>query len=231
MEAERTVGRRLGVLLLVHLPVGLLAPYILLLPATMPPGFLANAAGSAPQLRAAVLLMFAGSALALGASIVALPVFRRYSQATAFWLVSLAAVNFSLQAADSGAILSMLSVSQQYADAGAADGALYQAAAAAVGSTRKWAHYTHLLVLGSWLFVLHGVLLRFALVPRLLAAVGLVATASQITGVTMRGILGYPVVGPMAMPLAATYLALALWLTVKGFPEPRPPLGGDAPAA
>jgi hypothetical protein len=230
MEAERTVGRRVGVLLLAHLAAGLMVPYILLRPVITPPGFLASAAGSAPQIRAAVLLMFVGSAIALGTSIAALPVFRRYSQAMALWLAALAVVNFSLQAVDSGAVLSMLSISQQYAEAGAADAALYQAAAAAVGSTRRWAHYTHLLVLGSWILVLHGLLLRFALVPRLLAAVGLIATVSQIVGVPLRVMLGYPAVGPMAMPLGVTYLVLALWLTVKGFPELRRPLGGEAPA-
>lgn len=229
MEAERNVGRRVGVLLLAHLAAGLMVPYILLRPVIMPPGFLANAAGSAPQMRAAVLLMFVGSAIAVAISIAALPVFRRYSQAAALWLVALAAVNFSLQAVDSGALLSMLSVSQQSAEAGAADGAIYQAAAAAVGSIRRWAHYTHLLVLGSWIFVLHGMLLRFALVPRPLAAVGLVATVSQLVGVPLRVVLGYPLVGPMAMPLGVTYLALALWLTVKGFPEPRRPLGDEPP--
>jgi hypothetical protein len=231
MEAERTVGRALGVLLLAHLAAGLMVPYILLRPVVMPPGFLTNAAGSAAQIRAAVLLMFVGSAVAVGIAIAALPVFRRYSQAMALWLAVLAAVNFALQAVDSGAVLSMLSMSQEYAVAGAADAALYQAAGAAVGSIRRWAHYTHLLVLGSWIFVLHGLLYRFELVPRVLAGIGLVATVSQITGVTLRVILGYPGVGPMAMPLGVTYLALALWLMVKGFSQPRRSLGREAPAA
>jgi hypothetical protein len=231
METERTIGRRLGGLLLAHLAAGLMVPYILLRPAIMPPGFLESAAGVAAQVRAAVLLMFVGSAVAVGISIAALPVFRRYSQAMAFWLATLAAVNFALQAVDSGAVLSLLSISQQYTEAGAADGALYQAVAAAVGPIRRWTHYTHLLVLGSWIFVLHAILLRFALVPRLLAAVGLIATVSQIVGVTLRAMLGYPGVGPMAMPLGVTYVALAVWLMVKGFPEPRRSLGDEAPEA
>jgi hypothetical protein len=224
MEAERTVGRRLGVLLLAHLPLGLMAPYILILPAIAPPGFLENAAAVAPQMRAAVLLMFIGSMLALGASIVAYAAVGRYSRTWALWLVALAAVNFALQAVDSGAILAMLTVSQQSAEAGGADAALYQAAAVAVGSARKWAHYAHLFVVGSWLFTLHATLLRFALVPRALAAVGLVATVSQFVGVTLLAILGSRIITPMAMPLAATYLTLGLWLTIKGFPPQRPPL-------
>jgi hypothetical protein len=231
MEAQRGVGRRLGVLLLAHLAAGLMVPYILLRSVMLPPGFLANAAGSAPQMRTAVFLMFVGSAIAVGASIVALPVFRRYSQATAYWLAALAVVNFSLQAVDSGAILSMLSISQQHAGSGDVDLALFQAAATAVGSIRRWAHYTHLLVLGSWILVLHVMLLRSALVPRLLAAVGLMATVSQIIGVTLLAMLGYPSVVTMGMPLGVTYLVLALWLAVRGFPEPSRALGNEAPAA
>lgn len=221
METERSAGRRVGLLLLAHLPAGLMVPYILLVPVISPPGFLENAAGRDPQIRAAVLLMFLGSALALGASIAALPVVWRYSVSAAAWLGALAVLNVALQAVDSGAILSMLSVSKQAAS-GEVDAAISQAAAAAVGPARRWAHYTHLLVLGGWLLALHGALLRFALVPRLLAGVGLAATLSQMIGVTLRGILGYPLIGAMAMPLAGTYLALGLWLAVKGFAGPRP---------
>lgn len=221
MEADQSVGRRLGVLVLAHLPIGLMAPYIIMNPVILPPGFLANAAGGAAQVRAAVFLMFAGSAIVVGASITALPVIRRHSSAAPLWLVALAVIYASLQAVDSGAILSLLSLSQHYVESGAGDPAPYQLVAVAVGAIRKWTHYTHLLFVGSWLFMLHAILLRFALVPRWLAAVGLVATVCQIVGVTLRAILGYPIITPMAMPLAVTYLTLGLWLTINGFPTER----------
>ena len=47
-----------------------------------------------------------------------------------------------------------------------------------------------LFVVGSWIFLLCSVLCCFKLVPRVLAAFGLVGAMLQITGVTLRGFWG-----------------------------------------
>lgn len=224
MTAPRSAGRRVGVLMLGHLAVGLMAPYIVLLPALAAP-FLENAANYEGRVRAAVLMMFAGSFMCMAISIVALPILRRRVPAAALALVALAVVAFALQGADSSAIMTILTVSQNLAQA--AGGDTSQAAAAVVGPIRRWAHYSHLLVVGGWLLTLHGALLRTALAPRWLVAAGLVASVSQMTGVTLRALLGYSTIGTMAMPLAGTYAGLALWLIVKGFSEPPGPNHGD----
>jgi hypothetical protein len=100
-----------------------------------------------------------------------------------------------------------------------------------VGSARKWAHYSFLLVVGCWILLLYSLLYRFRLVPRALAAFGAVASALQITGVTLRGLLGYPPETRLAMPLAPAYVALAVWLIVKGFDEQARPVETEAHGA
>ena len=219
MNPQKRVGRIVGVLLLLHLAAGLTVPFILLLPLVAPPGFLASAAAIPNQVRAAVLLLFAGSALAIGIAGVAFPVFRQYSSAMALWLMALAVASFALQAVDNAHLLSMLSLSQEYAKAGAAQGETFQALALVAGAARKWAHYSFLLVVGSWILLLFSLLYRFRLVPRALAAFGLVASLLQIAGVTLRGLFGYPPETRLAMPLAPAYVVLAVWLMVKGFDE------------
>jgi hypothetical protein len=74
----------------------------------------------------------------------------------------------------------------------------------------------------SWITLLFSLLYRFRLVPRVLAAVGVVTSLLQIAGVTLRVLLGYPAQTWLAVPLAPAYAGLALWLIVKGFDEPRP---------
>jgi Domain of unknown function (DUF4386) len=224
MRSEKNIGRIVGVLLLLHLAGGLIVPFILLHPLVNPPGFLTGAAGAANQVRAAVLLLFVGSAIAVAIASAAWPVVRRYSSAMACWLLALAAASFSLQAVDNAHILSMLSLSQEYAKAGAANSEAFQALAIVVGSARKWAHYSFLLVVGSWILVFYSLLYRFRLVPRALAGFGAVASVLQITGVSLRGLLGYPPETRLAMPLAPAYVALAVWLIVKGFDERHRPL-------
>lgn len=217
MTSAKTIGRIVGVALLVHLIGGLTVPYILLNAATAPPGFLENAAGSSFQLRTAVLLFLASGALVLGIAIAAWPVFRQYHYGLALWFLALAIANLSLQAGESGTVLSMLSLSQEYGRAGAADASVFRVVADAVGSARRWAHFTQLLTIVSWMFVLYMLLWRTGLVPRVLAILGMITTLMQITGVPLRAFLGYGLIMEMAIPLAPVHLALALWLMVKGF--------------
>ena len=219
MKSANSVGRLTGVLVLVHLALGLWVPFAMLQRLRGPTGFLAIAAANSAQVRAAVFLLFVGSAFATAIAIAAWPIFRHYSSTMGLWLVALAVAAFSLQAVDNSALLSMLSLSQEYAKAGAVKTELFQALAVVVGSARKWAHYTYLLVAVSWILLLFTTLYRFRLVPRALAAFGIVASILQIAGVTLRGVLGYPPEMRLALPMAPAYIGLAVWLIVKGFTD------------
>jgi hypothetical protein len=227
-RSRKNVGRTVGVLMLLHLAAGLTAPFILLHPLIAPPGFLTNGAGIPNQVRAAVLLLFVGSAIAIGIASTAWPVFCQHSSAMALWLVALAVASLSLQAVDNAHLLSMLSLSQEYAKVGADKADLFQAPAVVAGSARKWSHYSFLLVVGSWILLLCSVLYRFRLVPRALAAFGMVGSMLQIAGVPLRALWGYPPETRLAMPLAPAYVALALWLIVRGFDERNRPFEGQA---
>src|SRR5437016_8065681 len=49
-------------------------------------------------------------------------------------------------------------------------------------------HYTFLLTVGCWILPLFTLLYRFRLVPRPLAAFGMIGAALQIAGVSLRGL-------------------------------------------
>jgi len=91
---------------------------------------------------------------------------------------------------------------------------------------RRWLHYTQLLGFGGWIFLFYFSLLRFHLVPRALAILGLIGILLQFSGVTLMGFLGYSVLSQLAMPLAPIHLANGLWLMVKGFKHMPPPVEG-----
>ena len=117
----------------------------------------------------------------------------------------------------------MLSLSQAYAQAGAADAALFQSLAGVVRAAWKWAHYAHILVVVAWLFALNALLYRGALVPRALAAAGLLTAVLQVVGITLPVFLDYRMPFPtlFGMPLGVSNLALASWLMAKGLRELR----------
>jgi uncharacterized protein DUF4386 len=225
MKDAKTTGRSIGILLLLQLAAGLMVPFILLLPLVQgSPVFLTAAAENSFQIRLAVFIAFVGGALTVSLGITALPVFRRYSNATALWFLIICAISCTLDIVHNATVLSMLSLSQQYVNGGAADPGLYQALGAAVASTRRWAHWTQLVAIGGWIFVFYSSLWRFILIPRALAALGLIGIALQFTGVTLMMFLGYSVIGEMAMPMLPVQITVAVWLIVKGFKERRHPV-------
>jgi hypothetical protein len=217
MRTAKSVGRIVGILLLVQIVVAFLAQFVLLARVSAPPGFLANAAGSPLQVRVSVLLWLVASALTLAVAIAALPVFRQYSERMALLYLALSVLGLSTSAFDNVAVLNMLSLSQEFAKAGA-EHELFQALGAMARSERLAAHYVNLVVGGITTFVLVSILFRSALVPRALAAFGLATFPVQVIGVALP-LLGYRHQAVTLIPAAVSLLALVLWLIARGFEE------------
>lgn len=222
MRSGRTDGRLAGILLLLQLAAGLMLPFILTKPMTGDVhGFLASAAGNAPQIRAAVVVALLGSVLTVAIAITAWPVLRRRSERAALWFLAVCVASMVMDSFHSATVLSILSLSKEYGEAGRVDAGLH-ALGAAAAAIRYWAHYTQLLFIGAWIFTFYGLLLRFALIPRVLAGLGLLGIALQFTGVTLPAFLGYRSIFAMALPLAPIHIAAAAWLVWKGFKETAP---------
>lgn len=204
-------------LLLVQI-TGLIVPFVLLHPIATT-DFLAKAAGSAAQIKLAVLLLLANCALTIGLSVVAFPLFRAYSLTTAVLLVAVGVLMFALQAVDNAHLMSMLALSQEYVEKGG-QAEYFQTLSAVVRAARRWVHYSELLAIDAWICVLYSLLYRFTLVPRLLAIFGLFTVLLHFLAIPLPLILGYKGLTPLGMPMAVSHIALALWLLVKGFQEP-----------
>ncbi|HKR00221.1 MAG TPA: DUF4386 domain-containing protein [Pyrinomonadaceae bacterium] len=225
MKPVKSLGRLLGMLLVVQI-AGLIVPFVLLRP-MMSDAFLANAAGSSFQIKVAVFLLFANCALTVAISIATFPLFREYSRALALLPVAVSVIMFTLQAVDNAHLMSMLSLSQEYVRAGGPD-ELFQTLAVAVRSPRRWVHYSELLAIDAWICVLYSLLYRFRLVPRALAAFGLITVLLHFTGITLPLFLEYRSVTLMGVPMAVSHLALAIWLISKGFAERHNALRAEA---
>jgi hypothetical protein len=215
MLSERGRGRLVGGLTFLQL-VGLIVPFVLLLPIATPPGeYLASAADSSTRVLAGVLLLLVNGAVTIGISIAAWPTLRRTSEALALWLVVLGALMLAVQMVDNIHILSMLSLSQAHAAAGAAADSLREVAAA-IGATRRWAHLSELLVIDAWILVFYLSLIRAGALPRLLSAFGLLTVAAHFVAIPLPGFLGLRAVVEAGMPMALSHVATAAWLVAKG---------------
>jgi Domain of unknown function (DUF4386) len=218
MRSAKRAGRTVGILLLLQLAAGLTVPFILLFPlAAGSPGFLTTAAENSVQIRSSVLISFVGAVLTLSIGITGLTVFGRYSERAAHWFLAVCIISCTLDFVHAGTVMAMLSLSGQFANAAAADSAIYQVVGGVVASARRWAHYTQLAAIGAWIFTFYLSLLRFTLIPRILAVLGLLGIVSQFIGVTLSGFIGYKMISEMAMPLLPVQIIVGVWLIIKGF--------------
>ena len=221
MRSPSNTGRVIGILLLLHLIAGLTTPYVILRPVAA--AFDANALINSFQVRLAVMLLFVGGALTIAIAVTGWSTFREHSFPLATWLLALAIANFVLQCVENAGYMSLLTFSQEYAKANAGDVSLFHVAGIALRMLWKWFHYTHLLVMVSWMFLLGVTLWRTSLIPRALALLLLLGSSLQITGITLPQFISYPSPTPMLMglPLGIIYLALAVWLIGRGFSGPQ----------
>src|ERR1051325_6938833 len=222
MKSPVAAGRTIGVLLLLQLAAGLMAPYMMLRPLGDLFTYNANDPAKSFQVRLSVMLLFLGAVIVLAISFTAGPAVRERGRVIGLWVIALAVVNFSLQCVENAAWMSMFNFSQEYAKAAGTNLATYQIVGASVRSYWKWVHYTHLLFMVIWMFVLFLAFWRAALIQSVLAAFGMLATLMQITGITLPQFIPYPAppMNVMGLPLAFAYVAIAGWLMLKGFPQP-----------
>jgi hypothetical protein len=219
MISGKRTGRTVGLLLLLHLITGLMTPYMLLQQLTRPLTFAGIDSINGFQVRLAIMMLFAGGTIPVLIAITGMPVFRKSSYALALWLFGLAITNFALQGGEIAGYMSMFSFSQNYLSTNAADVSVYELVGATVRSAWKWIHYTHLLIMVSWIFSLGLMLWKSAVVPRILVVLLLITTVLQITGITLPQFLAYrsPNLMLMGVPLAFAYLGLSVWFMIKGF--------------
>jgi hypothetical protein len=225
MGAERA-GRVIGVLILAQMAAGVLVNIVLTAPLFGSPGFLVSAAPHAPQIALSVLLGLVSGALPVGIAITAYPHLQRRSLAMALWFVALAVVGLACAVVEQANVMSMLSLSEAYAKAGAPQSELFQALRGVVASSRNWSHYVGLVIAGCTILVLYAALYRFEFVPRALAALGIAAAMLQVVAVVMP-LFGATVNFMLLAPLGVSQLLLALYLLARGLRGQSHPKEGD----
>ena len=221
MASARAKGRGIGVLMLVQMASGLILSFVLMDAVRKGyPSFLETAAASGTTVRAGVAVSVLGAGLTLAIGIAMFRVLEGRSRPLAILFVAVCAVSAALDLVHGATVLSMLSAGEQYTAAAGADTALYHAWGIAAASLRRSTHIVQLIGIGAWIFVLYYSLLRYRLVPRPIALLGIAGILSQFTGVTLMMFLGTSPITYLAMPLAPIQALAAIWIIVRGLPVP-----------
>ena len=216
MKLMNNVGRLIGILLLLQVAGGISVNLFLTAPLFGSPGFLITGAEYAQQIGVSVLVGLITSGLSLTVAIVAFPVFRTTHPQLSIGLIALSAVGLSLAAVENIGLMSMVSFSESYARASAAEQDVLEAVKGIVAASRNWSHYIGLIISGCILLLFYTVLYGSRLVPRILAGFGLIAVLLQLSSVSLP-LLGYSVIFLMLAPLGICQIVVSIWLMVRGF--------------
>lgn len=211
------VGRWIGASMLLSFGFGIYSNFKLQTDLFAGGGLLVNAAEHPYRIGAIALIGLGTSLISLVvATLVSANFRRRYPALTTFYF-GLVVAALAISLIECSTLVAFRHLSESYAAAGAQGDAFLPAKTALTG-LRNSIHFMDVLIGGMGVLVLFAFLFRARLVPRLLAGLGIAAAVAQMITVA-RPLFGLPVIYPLLMPLALTYLSVLCWLLVKGFPR------------
>lgn len=222
MTSAKSAGRVIGLALSVQVVLAPPVYFVWMRPITGS-RFLADVAGVAPLIRVCLLLTFLLSAMTFTAAIAALPIFRKYSERMALSYLALSIIGFGTLAIENVFLRNMLALSEKYAKVGGGGASQLQLLGGIARETWLGAHFTNLTISHGTVFLLFVILYRFGLVNRLLAGLGMAASAVSTVAVAMP-LLGGDFVAQLVGPTGLCIVALIVWLLARGLEERHPPL-------
>ena len=215
MDSVQRAGRTIGVLIIIQL-ISTAVLRALQAPLFEAGGFLVNVAPHSTAVAFNALLTLVIEALWVGVAVTAFPALYERVPRMALFLCALATVILAAAAAEAASIMALIPVSEAEVKASPAGQEQLQVVRVVVSSTRNGVFTMARLLDGTAAFVLYAALLRLALVPRWLAAFGLVAASLWVVSVSVT-LFGHHILTLLLVPLGLIHSILALWLVAKGF--------------
>ena len=221
MKTYRGIAAVAGVLFIIATVADLISRVALVQPILSVPVDLAKISANENQVLLGALLLFIGAAAAVGIAIALYPVLRKYNEGLALGSVGFRLIEGVLYVGMVVSLLLLVSLSQEFANAGAAASSAYQVPGALLMAARDSLGEVAVLAFGLGALMYYWVFYRSRLVPRWLSAWGLVAIASlMLSGVLVM----FGITEPMsttqvvlALPIFLQEMVLAVWLIAKGF--------------
>jgi hypothetical protein len=181
------------------------------------PDYLINVSANENQVLAGMFLELIWALAVVGIIVMLFPILKKHNEALALGFFSLRFIEAISVIVGSIILLSLLTLSQEYAIAGAAGASHFQTAGTLFLAARDWAF-----LLGSGLvfslsaLILNYLLYQSKLIPRWLSGWGLVGATLAFANYLPR-FFGIDSVVILFLPIAVQEMVFALWLIVKGF--------------
>jgi hypothetical protein len=167
------------------------------------------------------LLLLIGGVCGSGIAISLYPVLKKFNAGLALGAVGFRISEGVLRFVSVGGYLLLITLSQQFVQAGAPDSSYFQTLGALVYAGNRWGNLVSLLAFSIGALLIYIIFYRTKLVPRWISGWGLVAA---ILGILSCVLVLVGLIAPfgteqiaIAIPMLPQEYVLAAWLIVKGF--------------
>jgi hypothetical protein len=220
MNSSRMTATVAGVLFIIATAVNVLGAglYNPFLAAT---DYLVKIAANGNQVIIGAILVVISAFASASIAIWLYPVLRKHHEALALSSVGFRVMEGMLYIVGVVCVLSLLTLSQEYATAGATNASLYQISGTVLLAVKNWAGMLGVIAFATGALMYYVVFYQSKLVPRWLSGWGLVGAALSLASalLTILGVLiPFSTVFILFNVLIAVQeMVLAVWLIVKGF--------------
>ena len=221
MNTYRKTAITVGVLFIIATAIGMLGKIAFLDPILNAPDYLGKLSAHGNQVILGGLLTVFGAVACACIAIWLYPVLRKHHEALALGSVAFRIVESMLYIVGVVGLLSLLTLSREYAAAGASNAFLFPASGISLLAIKDWAGQLGVIAFTVGGMMYYAVFYRSRLVPRWLSGRGFLAAVSSLAAVllTASGLLVpfSTVFVLLQLPIGLQEMVLAVWLIVKGF--------------
>jgi Domain of unknown function (DUF4386) len=217
MNSTRKIAVTTGVLFIVATVAALVAAA--LVPGLHGTDYLTKVSANSNLVSAGALFYLIAAFTSAGIAISLYPVLKKWNAGLALGSVVFRAMEAAMYMAAVVSLLSLLSLSQQFAHTGVADRASLQAIGDSSRSARDNATLAAVFAFSLGAFSYYYVFFQSRLIPRWLSGFGIAAAILMFTACLLALFSNSPVTGYtlLIIPIAVQEMVLAVWLIVKGF--------------
>lgn len=218
MNSNRKTARIVGILFLTATIAGTLG--VVFLGSIYDPDYLTKVSANENQVLIGALLALIMGAAVVGIPVMMFPIFKKHNESIAIGYVGARIIEAVIFVAAAISWLLLLTLSQEFVKAAAADASYFQTFGTLLLAAGDWTHVPVDFAFGLGALMFYYLLYQSKLIPRFLSVWGLIGGTLMLAA----GLLGMFGLNPFStisiflnLPIAVNEMVLAVWLIVKGF--------------
>ena len=179
------------------------------------PDYLIEVSANETQVIIGVLLELINGIAYIGIAVLMFPILKQHNESIALGYVGIRLIEFVMQILSDISPLSLVTLSQEFVQAGAPDASSFQTLGTLLVAERVWVFQMVSIAFGLSALMFYYLLYQLKLIPRFITVWGLIGAAVVLINV-MLDLFGYNP-SNLGIIMLLNELFLGIWLIVKGF--------------